>query len=70
MELINNNNNKLIAYLFIYLVFPESASSPSIFGLSKLKMLTRVLSSVVEHLTADQEVIGSIPIVPFLFFIF
>ena len=31
------------------------------------KKLTWVLSSVVEHLTADQEVIGSIPIVPFNF---
>ena len=31
-------------------------------------MIAWVLSSVVEHLTADQEVIGSIPIVPLLFF--
>ena len=35
-----------------------------------LKKITWVLSSVVEHLTADQEVIGSIPIVPLLFFFF
>ena len=33
-------------------------------------MITWVLSSVVEHLTADQEVIGSIPIVPLLFLFF
>ena len=35
-----------------------------------LKEITWVLSSVVEHLTADQEVIGSIPIVPLLFLFF
>ena len=35
-----------------------------------LKKITWVLSSVVEHLTADQEVIGSIPIVPLLFLFF
>ena len=35
-----------------------------------LKKITWVLSSVVEHLTADQEVIGSIPIVPLLFIFF
>ena len=34
--------------------------------------ITWVLSSVVEHLTADQEVIGSNPIVPFetIFFLY
>ena len=31
-------------------------------------ILAWVLSSVVEHLTADQEVIGSNPIVPLIFF--
>ncbi len=35
-----------------------------------LKKINWVLSSVVEHLTADQEVIGSIPIVPLLFLFF
>ena len=33
-----------------------------------MKILAWVLSSVVEHLTADQEVIGSNPIVPLIFF--
>ena len=43
-----------------------------IYTYNQVKELTWVLSSVVEHLTADQEVIGSNPIVPFetIFFLF
>ena len=36
-----------------------------IYTYNQVKELTWVLSSVVEHLTADQEVIGSNPIVAF-----